>query len=208
MSEPAHKPEIEELLREAEVEAERLVSIARIAVALGLLTFFAIAVPPREEVEHAVLIRQGYAALATMLAYLLIGVLTWLAIRTRMFHRWMIWPAAVADSLFVVLSLMSSMENTQLTGDAVFVFPSVWLVPLVLSFGVLRGNPRVLAVSVAVLVLGIAAIVGAEAGLTKGSSDSAVWLFLGPPPNVMRLIMVALAGVVLVVAAPPWNCVS
>lgn len=124
------------------MEAERLVSIARIAVALGLLIFFAIAFQPIEEVEHAVLIRQGYAALATMLAYLLIGVLIWLAIRTRMFHRRMIWPAAVADSLFVVFSMKASMDNTYLSGDAVFVFPSVWLVLLVLSFGVLRVRER------------------------------------------------------------------
>ena len=201
MNAPTEKPEIEALLCDAEVEAERLVSIARTAVALGLLTFFAIAFPPIEEVEHAVLIRQGYAALATMLAYLLIGVLIWLAIRTRMFHRRMIWPAAVADSLFVVFSMKASMDNTYLSGDAVFVFPSVWLVPLVLSFGVLRGNPRVLAVSVGVLVAGIAIIVAADAGAIKGQGDSVIWLFLGPPPNVMRLIMIALAGVILVVAA-------
>ncbi|MBO6774304.1 MAG: adenylate/guanylate cyclase domain-containing protein [Marinibacterium sp.] len=201
MNAPTEKPEIEVLLCDAEVEAERLVSIARTAVALGLLTFFAIAFPPIEEVEHAVLIRQGYAVLATMLAYLLIGVLIWLAICTRVFHRRMIWPAAVAGSLFVVFSLKASMDNTQLSGDAVFVFPSVWLVPLVLSFGVLRGNPRVLAVFVSVLVAGIAIIVAADAGAIKGQGDSVIWLLLGPPPNVMRLIMIALAGVILVVAA-------
>ncbi|MGB1387433.1 MAG: adenylate/guanylate cyclase domain-containing protein [Paracoccaceae bacterium] len=201
MNAPTEKPEIEALLCDAEVEAERLVSIARIAVALGLLIFFAIAFPPIEEVEHAVLIRQGYAALAMMLAYLLIGVLIWLAIRTRMFHRRMIWPAAVADSLFAVFSMKASMDKTYLSGDAVFVFPSVWLVPLVLSFGVLRGNPRVLAVHVSVLVAGIAIIVAADAGAIKGQGDSVIWLFLGPPPNVMRLIMIALAGVILVVAA-------
>ena len=57
-----------------------------------------------------------------------------------------------------------------------FVFLYAWLVPLVPSFGALRGNPRVLALSVGVLVAGIALIVAADAGAIKGQGDSMIWL--------------------------------
>ncbi len=201
MPTPEASSDLPELLREAEVEAERLVSLARMAVALGLVMFFAIAVPPTDELRDAVLARQGFFALLTMLAYLLVGGVIWLSIRTRLFHRWMIWPAATTDALFVLLSIWTGMENTHLTGDAMFVFPSVWLIPVVLSFGVLRGNPWVLAWTAFLVVVGVAGLVAFQAGSAKGQDDSAVWLFLALPPNVMRLIMITLAGIVLVAAA-------
>ena len=53
------------------------------------------------------------------------------------------------------------------------------------NIGALRGNPRVLAVSVGVLVAGMAIIVAADAGAIKGQGYSVIWLFLGPPPNVV-----------------------
>ncbi|MEX0286656.1 MAG: adenylate/guanylate cyclase domain-containing protein [Paracoccaceae bacterium] len=201
MPAPDSNPELAVLFRTAELEAERIVSVARMIAAAGLFLFLIVAIPPPEESRHTVLVRQGYFALFTMLGYFLIGFTSWVLLRFQRFHRWMAWPFAMADALFVIVAVWSSMENVGLMGDTVFLYPSVWLIPLVLSFGVLRGDPRVLAGTVLALLVGLAILVSIDAWATKGTGGSRVWLFLAPPPNIMRLILIALGGGVMVYAA-------
>lgn len=198
-------PEIAQLVSKADQDAERIVGLLRMLVALGLGVFFLVTVQPVQNTGHAVLERQWIFALGTMLAYFTLGLVTWTVARKQRFSGWMAWPVSVADSLFLVLSAWVGMRNVGLSGDAVFVLPAVWLTPVVLAFGVLRGNPKVMAVQVAVLVLGLLILVGLDAGSTRGQNTNPIWLFLSPPPNLIRLFMIALAGGVMIVAARRVN---
>ncbi len=194
-------PEINQLVSKAEQDAERIVGLLRMLVAFGLGAFFLVTVQPVHNTGHVVLERQWIFALSTMLAYFTLGLVTWSAARKQRFSSWMAWPVSAADSLFLVVNVWVGMRNVGLSGDAMFVLPAVWLVPVVLAFGVLRGNPKVMVLQVALLVLGLLVLVGSDAGSTRGQNTNPIWLFLSPPPNLIRLFMIALAGVVLIVAA-------
>lgn len=197
-------PDLSGLLMRAELDAERLVSLLRILVALGLGVFLWGVVSPPEESSAGViniLKRQWVFAAGTVGAYLLLGVITYVLSRRGLMRIWMIWITATADALFIVLSVWTSMQNTGLMGDAVFLMPSIWLVPIVLSFAVLRANPAVTAYTVALLTAGVGLLISVEAGQLPQTETSAVWMFLSPPPNLMRLVMIALAGLLLYVAA-------
>lgn len=182
------------------MEAERTVSVARMAAAAGLFLLLAVVIPSPEEQANTILTRQGDLAMFTMFAYFVVGLLAWLLLRIGGFRRWMLVPLTLADVFFVVASVWNSMQNTKLMGDTVFLYPSVWLVPLVLSFGVLRGNPKVMAGTALALVVGLASLVSIDPWATKNIADSAVWLFLAPPPNVMRLVLLSLGAGIMVYA--------
>lgn len=194
-------PQLNALLNEAELEAEHLVARLRVFVAVGLGVFFALVINPAEaEARDAVLVRQWIYAAGTIAAYLAMGLVTWVALWRGVFRRWMIWPAATIDVAFVIVSVRLSMENTGLGGDAAFVLPSIWLAPLVLSFGALRVTPWVTTYIVILTVFGMARLISIEAGQTIAGTEDGIRLFLSLPPNVMRMIMLALAGVVIIVA--------
>ena len=193
---------LDTLLQQAEIDAERLVAVLRMLVSVGLGSFLFLAITPRiPEAAEQVLARQWTFAFGTVCCYFLLGLLTWLAVRRGLFRRWMVWPTAAADAIFVVVSVWLSMRNAGVPGDATFVFPSIWLVPVVLGFAILRFNPRVMALVVALLVGGIALLVVTGAGQGGDLALVRVWRFLSPPPNAMRLGMIAMAGILLIVAA-------
>lgn len=193
--------EIVELLGKAEQDAERIVGVLRMLVAISLAIFFLSTVWPVLNMGHAVLERQWAFALTTMAAYFFLGFVTWMIARNGRFLGWMAWPVSAADSLFMIVNVWLGMRNVGLSGDAVFVLPAMWLVPLVLAFGVLRGNPKVMVLQVTLLVSGLLVLISLDAGATVGQNTSPIWLFLSLPPNMTRLFMIALAGLVLIFAA-------
>ena len=196
MDRPEHQ-----VLRQAEIDAEGLVSLLRMLVAFSLLVFFVLIVSPVDSLQIDVLRRQWVFAVATMVAYLLMGgVFFALSSQGRMRH-WMIWVALTGDCLFFLVNLRAGLANTNLSGDYVFALPPVWLVPLVMAFGVLRLDPVKQAYGLVLMLAGLAwvAFLPGE-GDVAGLEDRAR-LFLSSPPNFIRLAMIALAGVVMIVAA-------
>ncbi|UWQ91575.1 adenylate/guanylate cyclase domain-containing protein [Rhodobacteraceae bacterium M382] len=189
------------LLRAAEIESERLVSLLRIGVGLALLVSFFLIVSPVDPLAKFLLKRQWFFAVLTMTAYLLLGVVFYLMARKGQLRHWMIWPAVAADSLFLLGNAWLGLMNTGLAGQLVFVLPPAWLVPLVFAFGVLRFDPYKQAFGVGVVVLGLAVLFLIPGEGREGLDVNRVTIFLSFAPNLMRLAMIALAGAVLVVAA-------
>lgn len=196
--------ELSNLLTQAELDAERLVSLLRLIVATVLGIVLWITVSPAEDPDLGVLNilkRQWIFAGGTILSYFFLGLVTLILSRRGLIRVWMIWLTATADGVFMVVSVWLSIQNTDMTGDVVFALPSIWLVPLVLSFSVLRVSPAVMAYTVVFTVAGTALLISIGAGEMRGLYTGPVWMFLSPPPNIVRLVMIALAGVVLYVAA-------
>ncbi|WP_435660924.1 adenylate/guanylate cyclase domain-containing protein [Leisingera caerulea] len=198
---PTVRPEQPALLSAAEVEAERIVALLRIAVALGLMLAMVLAVDSVQAIDEPHLRRQIGLAAATMLSYLTAGVLIYWAIGTGLFKPWMIWLAVFADCAFLLLNTFLSLVNTGVPGSALFVMPAVWMAPVVLAFGVLRLNPLRLAVMVVLVAAGLGWMILWQPPQTTPDLTGRITLSLASPPNVMRLVMLCLAGAVLVVAA-------
>ncbi|WP_019295111.1 MULTISPECIES: adenylate/guanylate cyclase domain-containing protein [unclassified Leisingera] len=197
----ALKPQETALLRAAEVEAERIVALLRIAVALGLMLAMVLAIEAVRVIEEPHLRRQVGLATATMLSYLAVGVLIYWAISKQLFKPWMIWLAVFADCAFLLLNTFLSLLNTGVPGGAVFAMPAVWMAPVVLAFGVLRLNPLRLAVMLLLIAAGFGWMILWQPPEAAPDLIERIRLTLDSPPNFMRLVMLCLAGGVLVVAA-------
>jgi len=116
------------LLKQAEVEAEQVVSLLRIAVALGLMAMFFLTVKGSEFSPENYLRRQWVFAVGTMLSYLLVGLIgLWMA-RTGRIRGWMVWPLVTVDCLFMLANTWFGLKNTGLPGDLTFILPPTWLV--------------------------------------------------------------------------------
>lgn len=200
----ATRHDADHLLFEAERRAERLAGVLRMVVALALMATFLLAVQPREQTgASAVLQRQWIYAMADMAGYFLMGLGTWALARSTRYRRWMVWPIAAGDCAFVLAGLWLSLGNTGAGAAVTLAFPSAWLVPVVLAFGALRVDARVLWAMTAVIVAGLAALIWAPAGgqPLSGAEMSRMTTFFAPPPNMMRLAMIGVAGAVLALAA-------
>lgn len=189
------------LLRAAEVEAERIVALLRIAVSVGLLAALVLAVDAVQTVDQDYLWHQIGLAAATLMSYMAVGILSFAAIRKGVFRRWMIWAAVTADGVFLFLNSWLSLLNSGLPGDAAFAMPAIWMAPLILAFGVLRFNPLLLGYQVLLVAAGLVWLVQWEPAVVSENALQRVQLALAAPPNMMRVLMIALAGLVLVVAA-------
>lgn len=189
------------LLRQAEVEAEQVVSLLRIGVSIGLLIMFFLAVGGSEVQPELYMRRQWFFAVTTMISYLLVGVFALWMSRTGRIRGWMVWPLVTVDCLFMLTNTWVSLENSELPGDLTFILPPTWLVPVILGFTVLRFNPLLQAYCVAVIAAGLAILaVWQPQEVTPFIVERAQNLLSGPP-NSVRITMITLGGLVLVVAA-------
>lgn len=192
------------LFREAEMRAERTVGLLRMVVAVVLAIAFVgvVGLAPPDELALG---RQLTIAAATLAGYLGVGLLAWSLARGDRLRPWMSWLFATLDVLVVVASLELGLLNVGAPGGYVAIMPVVWLAPLVLAFGALRYNPALQAYVTAILLSGLAlgALRGAiwERGAPRPELGGALAFLFGGPPNLMRLTMLALTGVVLVLAA-------
>ncbi|MGV6848651.1 MAG: adenylate/guanylate cyclase domain-containing protein [Marinibacterium sp.] len=191
------------LLGEAEIAAEKLVSLLRMVVAGGLLAFFAVTVGPWAPAGGDTLDRQWAFALATMAGYFLVGFVAWrLGCRGRL-KRWMIWVTVTTDSVLLLINVWLSLENFGLAGQYVFVLPAAWLALIALAFGMLRVDPAVQIYTAVWMVAGLGAMALVDPAPDGRGPATGGWIsfFLGDRPNLMRLAMIALAGGILVTAA-------
>ncbi|MBY6139987.1 adenylate/guanylate cyclase domain-containing protein [Leisingera daeponensis] len=191
----------EAALRAAEVEAERIVALLRIAVALGLMLAMTLALDSVRVVDEPHLRRQIGLAMVTMLSYLAVGVLIYWMIGRGLFKPWMIWLAVFTDCTFLLLNAFLSLVNTGVPGAAIFAMPAVWMAPVVLAFGVLRLSPLRLAVMLVLIAAGFGWMILWQPPEAAPDLVERIRLTLDSPPNFMRLVMLCLAGAVLVVAA-------
>lgn len=195
------KPGGTKLIRAAEIEAERIVALLRIMVSTGLLGALVLALDGVRTVDQVYLWHQIGLAAATLLSYMAVGVLSFVAIWRGVFRRWMIWAAVTADGVFLFLNSWLSLKNSGLPGDLLFVMPVAWMAPVILAFGVLRFNPQLLAYQVLLVASGFVYLVFWQPEVISPRAFQRVQLALEPQPNLMRVLMLALAGLVLVVAA-------
>lgn len=188
------------LLHRAEVKVERIVAILRIGVAFGLLAAFLFLV--HDEVADQPYLRvQWILAFVTLVSYFALGGFSyWLASSGR-FRRWMVWPTVTLDCVFMLVNTWAGLSNTGLPGELTFLLPPTWLVPVILAFAVLRFNPYLQAYCVVLVVGGLVFLTFWQPEAVTPFIAARAEVMVQQPPNMVRVMMIAMGGLVLVVAA-------
>jgi len=210
--------DLKPLFKEADIRAERTVSIIRILIALGLLAVFVATVtgagpaergpgggPPRPTLElRGAIFDQADLAAGTIAAYLGLGLVALLLIQTRRYRAWLAWPFATMDAVFALVAIWLSLVSIGIIGAYAPLLPACWLLLIVMAFGALRYNPLLQAYLTVLVAGGLAIVIWITDGFLplswiRDAKDPAA-TFLVAPPTVMRLVMLAAAGAVLTVA--------
>ncbi|MFC3231029.1 adenylate/guanylate cyclase domain-containing protein [Marinibaculum pumilum] len=192
-------------LREAEIAAERIVGIVRMAAAALLAAALMVAVsgagPDTGDSLEPVFHRQYAVALATQAAYFLLGAAAVAVARPAMFRPWIPWASSALDVAFVLSALWFSLANTGLSTNYIAAMPAAWLLPLILCLGAQRFNTSLQLAVTAALAIGLA-VVPALAGGWRifAEGDGLVDLFFALPPNIMRWVMLVAAGLTIALA--------
>lgn len=197
-------PDVETLFAEAAWRAERIVAVLRLAVALTIAVVFAFAAAPQVPSTDIVLVRQLALAGATIAGYVVLGLAALWIVASRNFRPWMAWLFSTVDVALLLLSLDAVMANTAMPGYYLAAAPVLWLAPAILAFGVLRYNPLLQIYMTALALGGLGLIVllhMPELGMSAGDVPGHLPRLFSAPPNMMRFVMLALYGAVLVAAA-------
>ncbi|MFV1602676.1 MULTISPECIES: adenylate/guanylate cyclase domain-containing protein [unclassified Phaeobacter] len=190
------------LLNTASIAAERLVSVLRIAVTLGLFAVFVVTMAGVDFSSLAPFLhRQLLFALLTMFAYLTLGIVTFAATTFGWFRPWMSWISVTADCAFLLFNVWFSLENSNYPGGVALLLPPAWLVPLVLAYGVMRMDPRLQLYTTVLLTGGLGILIFWPVTRLDVGQMGSLYSVLDSPANVMKLTMILLAGLVMVVAA-------
>ncbi|WP_415404633.1 adenylate/guanylate cyclase domain-containing protein [Tateyamaria sp. SN3-11] len=194
-------PQARRIFFQAEAQAEWFIGILRLIISttLGIVLFVTVwftGLPDSDMLEQQLI----YAAF-TMASYFALGIVIMFLIRAGRFRAWMAWPSALIDCVFILLGSWLSLSNMGLSGQFIAAFPTIWLIPVVLACGALRFNPALLACMSAVLIAGFAAILNIPFLATEAEARAGLIFLFGWPPNIVRIVMIALACIVLVVAS-------
>jgi len=199
-SAPADRlPVRDRLLQEAEIEAERTVSILRAVMALVLVALLIFSVTSLEGVPSEIIRAQVGVAVLVLAIYFALGLLSLHLARPGRLRPWMPWVFSTADAGLILFNIAFNAANLGVSFAFTSVFPVVWLAPLALSFTVLRYRPGLQAYSGMLLVGGVAALAVSGGAAPTGPTPPVATF--ETPPNLMRLAMFTGCVGVLVFAA-------
>jgi adenylate cyclase len=191
------------LFADAERSAERVIGQLRMVMALSLGAVFAITVVTHAQRDDAVLATQITVGSVTVVAYLVLGALSYHVALPHRFRPWMPWAFVTGDAGFLLSNVGLNLVTTGLGGSYVASLPALWLAPVVLAFGALQYNPARLLYATALLTSCLVAIAVLGFGFDRLADNppGAIGRFFDAPPNIMRLAMLVTAGGILVAAA-------
>ena len=197
------------LLSEAERDAELTAARARVVISVVLFALVQGIIwdglPPTDmEAQRVIVVRQVESARLFLIALLLVGVASYVAVRRNWATRWRPFVTSTADAALILGNIAYTLIAAEFPGGLLAVLPVVFAVPLVLGSVAILYRPALQLYVTAVYGTGLIAILlalgkgdGAE---RAGALQNAVLMF-GPPPNVVRIVMLLLLGGVLVVVA-------
>lgn len=191
------------LFREAEIAAERRAGIVRMAVATLILVaiFFAADQVPGDDQQIWLQIR---AAVVTLGLFGLLGFLGYQLARQPWAPRYLPIITATADAALILGNLAYVHYATGVPGDFFAAFPVIWVVPITIAASAIHYRPRLQAYVAVIYIVGLAAIalVAGHIGLEeRPQALSELFLQFGPPPNMIRLIMLMAMAVILIIVA-------
>lgn len=188
------------LLREAEISAERSISYVRCATAVAVFVFFFIVVSPTLARENPALNLVPFFAAFTG-AYFILGVCTNFLTRRDRFRGWMTWLFTTLDIGFWSGLLVAAVLIVEVPGNQIIALPPALIVFIILALVALRNSPWLQAYTVVFVVLVFIALYVFSPASVQVAGTERNLEFFELPTNIVRLSMVALAGLILIYLA-------
>lgn len=199
---PAEQPALPRSVEAAERDAERIAALARAAAALilggGLLAAF----PFVPEAEAGYLLPRLAIALSVMAGFLILAALSWLVAKSPVYRPWVAYVFVAGDAVLIGNALQQGLVLAGHPGPWLYAEPAAWLMPIAVAIQSVRFRSGPLVFSGALfllLALGLIAF-GGTAGAPEGAGDDRLIGLLSIPPDIMRVLMLAVASAVLVVS--------
>ena len=194
------------LLAEAERDAEMTAARARVAISLVLLLVVQSilwgGLPPTElPAQRLFVMRQVESARMFLVALLVVGGVSYLAVRRDWLGGWRPFLTSTADAVLIVGNIAHTLLAADLPGGLLAVLPVTFAVPLVLASVAVHYRPTLQVYVMALYGAGLVAVLaslgtGSAAERAAGLQDAG--LMFSAPPNVVRVVMLLLFGGVLV----------
>ena len=195
-------PGLRRLLDDAALRAEATIARLRVVTAAMVgMTLFLVAISPTMLGSHLAPRWQVLNTAPIISAYLGLAILSMRLATPGRFRAWMSFVFVGLDASLIGASLVTGFLQSGLPASFAPIFPSIWLAPLVLTFGTLRYDVRVqiFAVVVTLVAIVVASSI-APLHVADGAPLASAERLLAVPPAIVRLTMLAMAGVVLVIA--------
>jgi adenylate cyclase len=193
---------ITDLLREAEIEAERTTGWIRIALAIILAA--SLLASGRFALTAGYVSFWGHLGLGALAvgAFLALGIVSLALVRAEAYAPWMAFAFAAGNAVIIVLAVGASLHDNHLGGNWITLAPSLGAAPLILAMGALRYRPGVQLWTTMLLLAGLSVIVtalGASAFLPPAevaafAASPAAADLLSLPVNLVRAVMLVLVG--------------
>ncbi|OWZ89219.1 adenylate/guanylate cyclase domain-containing protein [Sinorhizobium sp. LM21] len=196
---------VERAFWESEHEAEYTVGWVRIMVGLALFASgFLVSSETADFAPGLNLTQLRVTALATVAAFLGLGITSFLLVISRQFRPWMAFALVTGDAVIVGASLYFALNDTGLAGNWVVIIPTIWAVPLLLSVGALRYRPLVQLWATSAAMIAVVSVVAGLGfsleGIAESTETQRVSRLLSLPPYIMRAVMLLLMGLVTALA--------
>lgn len=199
-------PLTEELITQAELEAEQMIGLLRAGAALVLLIWITVSFRLDAPAGSALIIEPIRIVTVALSGFLLVGLASFALARTRLFRPWMAFAFTAVDAAVVSFGLFAVLDAADLSGNWLPAVPGVWLVPLLLSLGAVRYRPWVQVWATSLLVLGLSVAVIALGfdpdGPATGAGLQVDHLF-SVAPTLVRGVLLTLTG--LIAAVVMWR---
>ncbi|MEQ8966764.1 MAG: adenylate/guanylate cyclase domain-containing protein [Azospirillaceae bacterium] len=189
-----------DLLRAAEMIAERAIAFVRVGIGIAVAIFFFVVVSPTMLPDNPALNLVPVFAVFTV-GYVSAGVVSRVLARPAWFRPWMTWLFTTVDLVFWFGLLLAIVRVIGMPGAYLILLPPVLLVFALLALAALRNNPWLQAyvLSFSVLALLTVHFTAPEIAGPYLTGNGSTVGFFEPPFSVVRLAMVVLTGAILVV---------
>ncbi|MCB1427879.1 MAG: adenylate/guanylate cyclase domain-containing protein [Nitratireductor sp.] len=191
------------LLREAEINVERKVSLLRCAFGLtSIVLFLAVIIP--QEAPGSPLQRQTPFIFVYSAAYFIGGCITYYMSTQSRYRAWIAWVFTGADILFWLMLMVSGMMNVGIPANLLVGTPPIFVIFLILSLVSLRSNPALqfaALVSIMLSLVLLALLARSYFPDYPVSGDAVLFSLFQAPQNIVRISIFFLAGLTLVYLA-------
>lgn len=154
------------------------------------------------EAEADYLLPRLAIALSVMAGFLMLAGLSWLAAKSWIYRPWVAYVFVTGDAVLIGYALQQGLLLAGHPGPWLYAEPAAWLMPIVIAIQSVRfrSGPVVFSgVLFLLLALGMMMFGGASGAPAVVPDDKLTGL-LSLPPDIMRVLMLAVASAVLVVS--------
>lgn len=192
----------EELITQAELEAEQAIGLLRAGAALVLLIWITASFRLDAPADSALIVEPMRIVAVALSGFMLVGLASFALARARLFRPWMAFAFTAVDAAALSFGLYAVLDTAGLRGNWLPALPGVWLVPLLLSLGAVRYRPWVQVWATTLLVLGLSVAVMSLGfdpdGPPTGAGQQVNHLF-SIAPTLVRGVLLSLTGLIAAV---------